>query len=276
MIVLPPKGEAFEVTYLDPGYYVKESATLPLDTGSIAFDSDHNLYTVDRNDFSHTELPNTIDILKYYSATNYSAYSVYYTYTGEAISGLEFDNSGNLYIAEVKHKDGYSDVGRIAKLDSSINVTTIVELTEFRPTGITVDSNGKFYFPGRLQSDKDEGDIHVYDQNNDTLEILVPDFAGTAIAIDGSGNIYCCKRVPINEKISWQIHKFDKISYESSIFAITDESVNELTFDFERNDLYLLEYASPSPEMITISSGVTFPWSMFLPAMKNNSINLGE
>ncbi|MGB5986681.1 MAG: hypothetical protein WBG37_15355 [Desulfobacterales bacterium] len=103
LFLLSTSAIALNVTYLDPDYQVSGSFALPFDTIALVFDSVDNLYTVRRADFSSAP-GNTIEIIKLDALTNYLTSSVYATYSGYGISGLEFDSAGNLFVSEIMRK----------------------------------------------------------------------------------------------------------------------------------------------------------------------------
>lgn len=279
---MPSNGIAIEVTDLANGYYLSNSFTIPFDTASIAFDKDRNLYTVNKYDFNTTDPSNTIDILKFHSATNYLSYELYCVYTGGGISGLEFDNSGNLYVAEFSRINSNLDIGRIDRIDLSLNVSTIKELQNFRPTGIAIDSDGFIYFPGRLESDPYVGDIYKLNPSSGVLAIVpgLEGKVGTAIAIDVADNIFfSTTSLQVDYQESRTIYIFNPLTQDMTEFAKTDPTVEELTFDFERKQLFVLEVTEflygdlNPPDMITISPKVTID---IKPGVYPNCININD
>jgi hypothetical protein len=222
------------------------------------------MYTVNKYDFDTTNSNNTITIYKYHAATGYSTYESFFEYTGRGVSGLEIDSSGNLYIAEFGRKDGFLDIGRIDKIDTHSNVTTIVELTDFRPTGIAVGSDGMIYFPGRLDSELTFGNIYKLNPSTGIYDIFLEGYVGTAIAIDVAGNIFfSTTSVTVGGQDSRTTYKFNPKCNVMAIFARTDPTVEELTFDHKRINLFVLEVTEflygplNPPEIKTIFPKVT-------------------
>ena len=270
LLFSPSILNAITISDLAPGYFVSDSFMFSFETPAIAFDANQNLYTVDKTDFSGAP-SNTIDILKLDAATGYSTSSVYATYSGFGISGLEFDDQGNLYVAEFIRDGVFLDRGRISKIDdTSLTQSTIADLPDYRPTGITLDEDGNIYFPGRLESDLDFGNLYKIDSGLGMPEVLVSDFVGTGIAIDASGDMFAStSSVSVAGQESRVIYTFDLDTLARSLFARSFPTVEELTFDWEGIDLYVLEVTdftpdgSNPPEMITISP-VPEPAAMLL------------
>jgi hypothetical protein len=252
-------SNAITITDLAPGYFVSDSFMFSFETPAIAFDTNQNLYTVDKRDFG-SDPSNTIDILKFDAATGYSTSSVYATYNGFGITGLEFDDQGDLYVAEFIRVGGFLDQGRISVIDdTSLIQSTIADLPDYRPTAITLDADGNIYFPGRLESNSDFGNIYRIQSGLDPA-VLVSDFVGTGIAIDSSGDMFAATpSVIVAGQESRVIYTFDLGTLSRSSFARSFPTVEELTFDSEGIDLYVLEVTDFTPEgenppeMITIS-----------------------
>jgi len=269
-------SNAIDITYLVPGYFVSDSFLFDFETPAIAFDANQNLYTVDKRHFGGDPL-NTIDILKLDAATGYSTSSVYAIYSGFGISGLEFDDQGDLYIAEFIRVDGFLDQGRISRIDTSLTQSTIADLPDYRPTGITLDADGTIYFPGRRESEPTVGSIYTIDPAVGIPVVLVSGFVGTGIAIDDCDNIFAS--TPFREDVLGQearvIYMFDSGSLARSEFARSVPTVEELTFDWEGIYLYVLEVTDFTPgginppEMITISPEMVD----IKPGCDPNSIN---
>ena len=270
LLFSPSILNAITISDLAPGYFVSDSFMFSFETPAIAFDANQNLYTVDKTDFSGAP-SNTINILKLDAATGYSTSSVYATYSGFGISGLEFDDQGNLYVAEFIRDGVFLDRGRISKIDdTSLTQSTIADLPDYRPTGITLDEDGNIYFPGRLESDLDFGNLYKIDSGLGMPEVFVSDFVGTGIAIDASGDMFAStSSVSVAGQESRVIYTFDLDTLARSLFARSFPTVEELTFDWEGIDLYVLEVTdftpgeTNPPEMITISP-VPEPAAMLL------------
>jgi hypothetical protein len=220
--LLSTSAIALNVTYLDPDYQVSGSFALPFDTIALAFDSVDNLYTVRRADFSSAP-GNTIEIIKLDALTNYLTSSVYATYSGYGISGLEFDSAGNLFVSEIMSSDGVNfDSGRISRIDPSLNQSTVADLTEYRPTGISLDSAGNIYFPGRLESNPDFGNIYKIDSSGSPTE-FISSFVGTGIAVDDSDNLFIASTsLSLPGQTSMAIHFYESESLNQSLFATLD------------------------------------------------------
>ena len=264
LFVVPIKVDALDIFDLDSNYYTSDFFTIPFDSTAIAFDSDNNLYTVNKYDFRTTDPENTITIYKFHASTGYSTFEPFLEYTGRGVSGLEFDCLGNLYVAEVGRKDGFLDIGRIDKIDTSFNVQTIANFTDFRPTGIALGPDGKIYFPGRRDSDLEFGNIYKLDPLTGNYDIFLEGYVGTAIAIDVAGNIFfSTTSIPVVGQDIRTTYKFNPKCNSLDIFATTFPTVEELTFDFKRQNLFVLEVTEfdPNelhpPEIKTISPKVT-------------------
>lgn len=282
ILCMPSIGISIEVLELADDYYISNSFTIPFDSPAIAFDKDRNLYTVNKHDFNPNDPSNTIDILKFHSATNYSTYEIYCIYPGGAISGLAFDNSGNLYVAEVGRLDGYIDIGCIGKIDPYLNISKIKELEDFRPTGIATDSDGIIYFPGRLESEETFGNIYTLNPYSGTIGIVpsLEDKVGTSIAIDVADNIvFSTTGIQVPGQESRTTYIFNPNTTTTSKLFKTVPTVEELTFDFERKELFVLEVTEfvrgvlNPPEMITISPKVTID---IKPGVYPNCININD
>jgi streptogramin lyase len=261
-LIIPIEVNAIDVFELDPNYYISNSYIIPFDSAAIAFDAENNFYTVNKYDFDTTDPNNTIDILKYNSVTN--SFDVYYTYTGRGISGLVFDSAGNLFIAEIGRIGGNLDVGRIDKIDPLLTtVSTIKELPDFRPTGIAVDSDGIIYFPGRTDSYPLIGSIYKLNPVSGEMDVFLAGYVGTAIAVDRDENIFfSTTSLSVSGQEVRTTYKYDPNSNVMTIFAKTDPTVEELAFDSQQRNIFVLEVTEflygeyNPPEMIAISPKV--------------------
>jgi len=239
--------DEFYATFVDPGYAAMEFFTVPWGTASLEFDDEGNLYV----DGSHSDTQ-VMTIWKFIAKENgYELPPVlFFKYSTDLrfISGLDFDDYGNLFVTEGNWPgDDGSDSGRIRKLDPDGNTIGTVTFDEFRPTGIAtgkIDNQAEIYFPGRKWSDTDFGNIYSMSSFPDASEDITLEGAiATGIAINDSGNIFLAYR-------DGSIWVRDKETQAVLQIAKFNRYVEELNCDADSN-LYALEpKGGPDPSTI--------------------------
>lgn len=247
---------------LAPGYTSSVFTTLDFSTRTFAVDTGANLYATDMaEDFS-----GTVNIYKLNPSDGYSTRSLYTSYNTTTCcpSGLIFGaGEAQLFVSEVFTG---GDSGLIRELDNStLTTTAITQLPDFRPTGIAVDTSGTIYFPGRLSSDPNFGNLYRLDASG-IPEIVVNGFVGTGIAIDPLGNLFVSTPSTASEAAPFSaksIYKFDALTLSPTLLATTEQGIGEITADAFGN-IYAVEGGSgPAPVIYQISS-VPLPAAVWL------------
>lgn len=224
-------AKPFSVELIRPCYQAKDFLTLEFPARALAFDEDGMLFSVDANE----ELDNVVNrsMVTVFSAETGAVY-VHYETTARGVSGLEFDEDGNLYVSEF---DDGSDSGLIRVIDSAGVTIRIIELPDFRPTGVSVDKDGSIYFPGRRFSQPTFGNIYVVDSSGEP-KIVVEGLVGTGIAVEDDDNIFVSTSSSqsdptIRGQAIYRI-ELDDDEVRLFIFATFDtRDTDELTFDDE-------------------------------------------
>jgi len=238
LVVLPFSAQAFDfsVTYLNPMYSADDFLSLGFRTNAMAFDPAGNLYTNNRATESGT---GHFSILKS-NAGDYTTFSTYASYTSQmyTISGLDFDQTGSLFVTEVNAQASTGptrDAGLIREITTDLSVNQIEYFTDFRPTGVAAVGDGMLYFPGRKWSDPNWGNLYRLDLSELpwTEEIYKENRVATGIAIDASGRMYIATR----DNSIWTR---DPVTDQPILVATFNDGIEELTFDSAGN-LYVLE-----------------------------------
>jgi DNA-binding beta-propeller fold protein YncE len=160
---------------------------------AFAFDSEFNIYVADNNSTAGT---GTRDIMVFDAASSWSTSSVFVTYDSvdTFVSGIVFDSSGNLLVSEVDHG---GDSGHIVEVNSSSgNVLSTIEMPDFRPTGIEVDSSDNILFSSRKSSNLLVGDIYEIAAGSGTTVVdnsdtpLISGFSSLGLALTGTGDLF--------------------------------------------------------------------------------------
>jgi len=261
LLLLPSLGAAAIVS-LAPGYTSSIFTTLDFSTRTFAVDMGANLYATDiAEDFS-----GTTNIYVLNPSDGYSTRTLYTSYntTTCCSSGVIFGaGETQLFVSEV-YTGG--DAGLIRELDTAtLTTTAITQLPDFRPTGIGVNGSGTIYFPGRLSSDPNFGNLYRLSPSG-TPEIVVSNFVATGIAIDPLGNLYAStpstasEAVPFNNK---SIYQFDAVTLTPTLIATTEQGIGEITADAFGN-IYALEGGSGPTPIIHKISAVPLPAAVWL------------
>ncbi|MFQ5735547.1 MAG: hypothetical protein ACE5GY_01620 [Thermodesulfobacteriota bacterium] len=237
---LPPRAGALTFKYLDPGYRSSTFATLDVSINALDIDEQGNLYVVD-NTYWGT---GTVFIDRYEAADGYSRAAIYtsYTPTGNHANGVAFDGLGNMYTSECT---GSRDSGVFHKIDDMLATSVYHRVWYICPTGIDADSSGNIYFTGRKAGDFLFGNIYMLDTSKE-LKVIVPDFVGTAVAVDSFGNIFAS---------NWQdnsLYMFEAETYTPFLIASFDIAPDGVAVDGQGN-VYLFEntgYGDPLPTPI--------------------------
>ena len=242
-------AQDFSATYVDPAWGQEVFLTIPfgITSAAITFDSEDNLYLTDLlNDWG----PGAKNVLRLASPDYSAPYSLYASYTTgyDGISGLDFDDKGNLYVSEFMGSMSGSDDGAMRKIYAhTLEVSDPIEFVgistgAFRPTGVAATGKGTIYFPGRKWSDPSWGNIYMiesfdkYEANTEPT-IVKPDAVWVSIAEDKWGYIFSGSRYPDNS-----VYARNPYTEELVQIAQFNQYVEELAFDNEGN-LYALESA---------------------------------
>ena len=143
-----------------------------------------------------------------------------------------------------------------------------ISLSNFRPTGITSDSGGNIYFPGRLNSDTHFGNINEISSGGNSVQTLLTGFVATGIAYYSGDDLFVSTAAPGADldpnHIANSIYRINLANLSSSLFATLDATIEELTFD-KYGSLYAIS-SGQRPEIIKISP-VPEPASLLLLAL---------
>jgi hypothetical protein len=229
LLFVPCLANAFNVSYLQPGFAITEVLSLEL-TRAFDFDSAGNLYTSPDSDY----FTGTVNIYKFDASTNYSEslYTSYVTEYGGA-TGISFSKSGNLFVSEFQSPGNSGAIRTIDFSTGQLTGTTTV-LSDFRPSGISNDSNNVIYVTGRKSLDDNFGNIYR-NPGQTSEEIVVKGFAGKGIALDDLGNIFASTRDEDATYGGKSIVRFPSGSSTSTVFATFDRTAGELSFDDNGN-----------------------------------------
>jgi hypothetical protein len=215
----------------------------------LAFDLNNNLYANDlRDDFFEDYYR-----IYTYSAPDYDlsgSPTIYATMekTFEVISGLNFDEKGNLYVSEVISEDNYfgyeyPDAGLIRKISANIKfLSKPVIYLSFRPTGVAALSPHMVYFSGRKWSDQYWGNVYKisnfesYKKSSNPI-VYAEDAVLTAIATDRWGTIFGAPRF---DNSGWTVYARNPYTGSLELIATFNKLIEELTIDAE-GDLYAIE-----------------------------------
>jgi hypothetical protein len=190
-----------------------------------------NLYTEMNAQFG----TGTAEILKLTASSGYSNSSTFSSYstTARGINGLSFYNGGGILFAS-EFNTGL-DSGSITNINSATGAKiSTLPLSAFRPTGMTNDSAGNIYFPGRLQSNLSFGNIYKIDTNGN-MSIVVPNFVATGIAYY-AGDLFV-------SDTTGDVYRIDLNTLTPTLIATFNNTVEELTFD-KWGNLYALDVVS--------------------------------
>jgi hypothetical protein len=242
-------AQDFIVIAINDDWSSEPFGPLPFRSACLAFDSNNNAYANNLvEDFSS-------DQYKIYTFSapdyNFNEPTLYVAMdkTFEAISGINFDRRGNLYVSEVLSEDNninyeFPDAGLIRKISANTKkISDPVIYLDFRPTGIAVNSPHVVYFSGRKWSDPNWGNIYKIsnfqnDKKRNNPGIEVADEAFTAIATDRWETIFAAPRFDqFNEKPVYARNPYTGLPV---LIATFSKLIDELTFDADGN-LYAIE-----------------------------------
>ena len=261
MFLLFPSLGVAGVVSLAPGYSANEFTTLNFNSRAIAFDAALNLYAMDIADDSS----GSVNIYVLNQSDGYSTRSLYTSYSTGACctNGLFFNSSETQLIVSEAFSSG--DTGLIRELDTTtLSTTANWYLPDFRPTGVAVDGAGTIFFPGRLYSAPNFGNLYRLDASG-TPEIVLNGLVGTGVTIDAAGDIYVSTPKPsvTSSFNANSIYKIDPITFGSTLVATFDDRIDELASDSSGNIYALDNLASPNPIIWQISK-VPLPASVWL------------
>jgi hypothetical protein len=250
-------AQDFIVFAINDDWSSESFGPLPFRSACLAFDSDNNAYA---NNLVEDFYADQYKIYTF-SAPDYNFDEPLTLYvemdkTFEAISGINFDRRGNLYVSEVLSWDnniGYDfpDAGLIRKISANTKkISDPVIYKDFRPTGIAVNSPHVVYFSGRKWSDESWGNIYKISnfqndkkRNNPSIEVV--DVACTAIATDRWETIFAAPR--FYEIDGWPVFARNPYTGSPVLIATFSKLIEELTFDADGN-LYAIEANTGTPD----------------------------
>jgi hypothetical protein len=165
------------------------------DTAAIAFDAQNNLYIQPLNE-DWGFATKRILMSEAPAFNNWIEYASFVS-THDGVSGLDFDDKGNLFVGEFMEDDSpiNTDSGLIRKIHAnSLEVSDPLFFPDYRPTGMAATGSGTLYFPARKWSDEEWGIVYLietfkkFDPSYDPM--FVTERVLTGIAVDNSGNLY--------------------------------------------------------------------------------------
>lgn len=237
LLCTPTFANAVGVTFLAPGWTATDFLTLSTPTRAIEFDSAGNLYIEDTTDDNSGQ----IQILKLDASSGYTSSSVFASYNTsyKGVTGLDFDDLGNLYVSE---RSVNGDAGIIRKIDVATQTLLgdIMSFMNHRPTGVDADTAGNVYYSGRKESDTTWGKLFAIDSTLTRTE-LSADTVATGIALDASGNIFISTPNKAGlALLSNSVYKFSSGDFSNPLLiASFDQRGGELTFD-DVGNLYMV------------------------------------
>jgi len=262
MILWSPSLGVAGVINLAPGYSANVFTTLNFSSRAIAFDSALNLYAMDFSDDSS----GSVRIYVLNPLDGYATRSLYTSYNTDALggtTGLFFNSSETqLFVSE-----SFSswDSGLIRELDTTtFAITDNWSLPSFRPTGVAVDEAGTIFFPGRLASTPNFGNLYRIGASG-TPEIVVNGLVGTGVTIDALGNIYASTPgADVTSSFTANsIYRFDPITFDSTLIVTFDSFTAELASDTSGNIYALQDPRTATPTIYQISA-IPLPASVWL------------
>lgn len=254
-LALPARGDALTLKYIDPSYTSAVYATLNVSIDALDVDEEGNLYVVDNTYWGM----GTVFIDRYNAADNFTSATIYTSYTpiGNHASGISFDGLGNMYTIECT---GARESGAIHKIDGMLSTNLYHRLWYICPTGIGVDENGNLYITGRKAGDMLFGNIYMLNPSKE-LKVIVPDFVGEGVAVDGHGNIFAANWLDNS------LYMFDAESYTPFLIASFDMAPDGVALDGAGN-IYVFEntgYGAPAPTPVIRFSPVKSPVPKGMP-----------
>lgn len=258
LLALPGSAGALTPRYVDPGYSSSVFATIGVSIDALEVDSAGNIFVVD-NTYWGT---GTVFIDRYDAADSYSRATIYTSYTpkNNHANGVAFDGLGNMYTSECS---GKRDSGVIHKIDNLLATNVYYKIWYICPTGIAADASGNLYITGRRGGDLLFGNIYVLDADKE-LKVVVPDFVGEGIAVDGAGNIYA---------VNWldnSLYMFEAETYTPFLIATFDIAPDGVSVDASGN-IYVFEntgYGDPEPTPILRFVPVRAPVPVPVPVIE--------
>lgn len=249
LLALPGSAGALTPRYVDPGYSFSVFTTIGVSIDALEIDPQGTLFVVD-NSYWGT---GTVFVDKYSAADSYSEATIYTSYTpkNNHANGLAFDGLGNLYTSECS---GKRDAGVIHRISDTLAAEVYYKIWYICPTGIAADASGNLYMTGRKGDDLLFGNIYVLDAEKE-LKVVVPDFVGEGIAVDGPGNIYA---------LNWldnSLYMFEAETLAPFLIATFDIVPDGVSVDGEGN-VYVFEntgYGDPIPTPILKFSPMRAP-----------------
>lgn len=205
---------------------------LDKNTAAIAFDAQNNLYIQPLNE-DWGFATKRILMSEAPAFNNWIEYASFVS-THDGVSGLDFDDKGNLFVGEFKNDN---DSGLIRKISAhSLKVSDPIFFLDYRPTGMAATGLGTLYFPARKWSDKGWGIVYLierfkkFDPRYDPMFVTERVLSG--MAVDNSGNLY---GGDFNSIKTSNPYTGDPVTIAKDL----GDYVEELTFDSDGN-LYAL------------------------------------